>query len=230
MLVPVPSARRVVRARGHDAVRRVAVAAARELRRGGAAVRVAPVLRQRRAVADQAGLDARQRQENVAGALEVLPGGTRLLEGARVVLVDDLMTTGASLAEAARALYAAGVVRASGEADVGRVSGATGEAGFTVRVSGAGNEAGVICGSGTTGEEGVVRVSDATNAAGVVGVSGATGAGNGGDSRGVPGTFGGLGVTFGPGRGELPRGDHGAVLIGAAVVAASPKAFGINRN
>lgn len=171
-LVPVPSARRAVRARGHDAVRRVAVAAARELRRGGAAVRVAPVLRQRRAVADQAGLDARQRQANMAGALEVLPGGVRLLEGARVVLVDDLMTTGASLAEAARALDEAGVVR----------------------------------------------------------VSGVTDAGNGGDFRGVPGTSGGPDMTFGPGRGELPRGDHGTVLIGAAVVAASPKAFGINRN
>nr|WP_317135526.1 phosphoribosyltransferase family protein [Streptomyces thermolilacinus] len=162
----------------------MAVAAARELRSGGAAVRVAPVLRQRRAVADQAGLDARRRQANMAGALEVLPGGARLLEGARVVLVDDLMTTGASLAEAARALDEARVVRVSGEA----------------------------------------------GAAGVVRVSGGTDAGNGGDSHGVPETFSGPGVTSGPGRGELPRGDHGSVLIGAAVVAASPKAFGINRN
>ncbi|MEU0071317.1 ComF family protein [Streptomyces sp. NPDC006332] len=106
VLVPVPSARRAVRARGHDPARRIALAAARELRRGGASARVAAVLRQRRDVADQAALNSRQRLENLAGALAVLPGGGRLLAGGSVVLVDDLMTTGASLAEAARAVRA----------------------------------------------------------------------------------------------------------------------------
>jgi hypothetical protein len=70
--------------------------------------RVLAVLRQRRAVADQAGLNSRQRLDNLVGALEVAAGGARLLTvGARVVLVDDLMTTGASMAEAARAVRAA---------------------------------------------------------------------------------------------------------------------------
>ncbi|MER6161092.1 ComF family protein [Streptomyces sp. NPDC001868] len=107
LLVPVPSARRAVRARGHDPARRIALAAAGELRRTGTPARVAGVLRQRRAVADQSGLDSRQRLDNLAGALEVAAGGTRLLGGGAVVLVDDLMTTGASLAEAARAVRAA---------------------------------------------------------------------------------------------------------------------------
>ncbi|MCX4575354.1 ComF family protein [Streptomyces sp. NBC_01571] len=108
LLVPVPSSRRAVRARGHDPARRIALAAAGEMRRTGAPVRVLAVLRQRRAVADQAGLDSRQRRHNLAGALEVATGGDRLLAGAgRVVLVDDLMTTGASLAEAARAVRVA---------------------------------------------------------------------------------------------------------------------------
>ncbi|MFF3749952.1 ComF family protein [Streptomyces sp. NPDC002018] len=107
LLVPVPSARRAVGARGHDATRRMALAAAGELRRAGRPCRVLPVLRQRRAVADQAGLDARSRRVNLAGALEVAGGGARLLAGGRVVLVDDLMTTGSSLVEAARALRAA---------------------------------------------------------------------------------------------------------------------------
>lgn len=107
LLVPVPSARRAVRARGHDPARRIALAAAGELRRTGTPARVAGVLRQRRAVADQSGLDSRQRLDNLAGALEVAARGTRLLGGGAVVLVDDLMTTGASLAEAARAVRAA---------------------------------------------------------------------------------------------------------------------------
>ncbi|MEU9237746.1 ComF family protein [Streptomyces subrutilus] len=108
-LVPVPSARRQVRARGHDPVRRIALAAAGRLRRAGVPARVAPVLRLRRAVADQAGLGARERRENLAGALEACPGGVRLTAGAGLVLVDDVVTTGATLAEAARAVRAGGL-------------------------------------------------------------------------------------------------------------------------
>ncbi|MGX1407031.1 putative amidophosphoribosyltransferase [Streptomyces ambofaciens] len=108
LLVPVPSARTTVRTRGHDPARRIALAAAGELRRTGVPARVLAVLRQRYAVADQSGLDARRRLDNLAGALAVAPGGRGLLRGGgEVVLVDDLMTTGASLAEAARAVRTA---------------------------------------------------------------------------------------------------------------------------
>nr|BFD84479.1 ComF family protein [Streptomyces sp. Xyl84] len=119
LLVPVPSARGAVRARGHDPVRRMALAAAGELRRSGLPARALAVLRQRRAVADQSTLGSRQRLENLAGALQVAAGGARLLREGPVVLVDDLMTTGASLAEAARAVrsavYAARVREGMGE-------------------------------------------------------------------------------------------------------------------
>ncbi|WP_189311852.1 ComF family protein [Streptomyces brasiliensis] len=104
LLVPVPSAARAVRSRGHDPVRRIALAAAGELRRAGMPARVAAVLRQRRAVVDQSGLNSGQRLANLEGALEVAAGGARVLAGGHVVLVDDLMTTGASLREAARAV------------------------------------------------------------------------------------------------------------------------------
>ncbi|MEU6223894.1 ComF family protein [Streptomyces sp. NPDC047042] len=118
LLVPVPSARRAVRARGHDPARRIALAAAGDLRASGTPARVLAVLRQRRGVADQAGLNSRQRLDNLAGALSVAPGGGRLLAGAgAIVLVDDLMTTGASLAEAARAVREA---VGGGEAAAGR--------------------------------------------------------------------------------------------------------------
>ncbi|MCG7207096.1 ComF family protein [Streptomyces arenae] len=115
LLVPVPSAPWAVRARGHDPVRRIALAAAAELRRTGAPARVVPVLRQRRAMADQSGLDSRQRMANVAGALEVTRGGAGLLAGGRIVLVDDLVTTGATLSEAARAVREAAATDGKGE-------------------------------------------------------------------------------------------------------------------
>lgn len=107
-VVPVPSRRRAVSRRGHDPGMTMAEAALADLRRRGLPVGLAGVLRHRRRVADQAGLDAGERAANLAGALVVPPRYQPAIRGRRLVLADDVMTTGATLAEAARALRAAG--------------------------------------------------------------------------------------------------------------------------
>lgn len=110
VLVPVPSKPSVVRRRGYDATGELARRAARRLRRSGlSGVRVQRWIRPGRDVEDQAGLGAADRQRNLAGALvgrvphRSLPSDP---DPARVVIVDDVVTTGASLTEAARALRA----------------------------------------------------------------------------------------------------------------------------
>lgn len=107
-LVPAPSARSSVRRRGQDPVRRMACAAAAELRPLGRAVNVLPALRHRRRVADQVGLTLHERVQNLNGALVVRPAATSRLTQRPAVIVDDVMTSGATLAEAARAVRAAG--------------------------------------------------------------------------------------------------------------------------
>lgn len=107
-LVPVPSSAAARRARGDDVVARLALTAAQVLRRQGRSAGVVTALRHRRSVRDSAGLGAADRAANLAGAFAVTRAGRRRLSGRTVVLVDDLVTTGATLAECAQPLRAAG--------------------------------------------------------------------------------------------------------------------------
>ena len=105
ILVPVPSAARAVRQRGFDATHAMARLAARRLR-ARYPITVRSALAQAREVADQAGLGARARQQNLAGAFRLRRPPS---EDAAVIVVDDLVTTGSSLTEGARVLREAGI-------------------------------------------------------------------------------------------------------------------------
>ena len=105
-LVPVPSRPEAVRRRGHDPVLRCARVAASRLRRTGLDARVARLLVPSVRLADQAGLTAAERAANLARALRCREPAAA---GAPpVVVVDDVLTTGATAREAQRALESAG--------------------------------------------------------------------------------------------------------------------------
>ncbi|MDH6196752.1 putative amidophosphoribosyltransferase [Mycobacterium frederiksbergense] len=98
-LVPAPTRRTAARRRGGDPVSRITVAAAVGL----PGVRSAPVLRLRPWVRDSVGLSGTARQRNIAGRVRLVTP----IAG-EVVLVDDIVTTGATAAESVRMLVAAG--------------------------------------------------------------------------------------------------------------------------
>lgn len=69
------------------------------------------VLRRVRRTASQVGLTADQRRRNVAGAFKVNPARAARVKGKRVVVIDDVITTGATAEASARALQRAGAAR-----------------------------------------------------------------------------------------------------------------------
>lgn len=106
VLVPVPSVRARVIERGVDLTSALASGAARRLRRYGLDVRVSRAIRLSRQPDDQAGLGRGARLTNSQGAYRCVrrpPVGS-------VIVIDDVVTTGATLVAVSDALRAAGCV------------------------------------------------------------------------------------------------------------------------
>jgi predicted amidophosphoribosyltransferase len=100
-IVPAPTRRSAARRRGGDPVARLARAAVA----GHPDVTVVPALRLKALARDSVGLGTSARERNIAG--RVLLCGQR--PRTEVVIVDDIVTTGATARESVRTLRAAGI-------------------------------------------------------------------------------------------------------------------------
>jgi len=104
--VPVHTDR--AKQRGYDQAELIARVAALDL-----GLPFSPLLVRARATIAQFDLDRRDRARNVRGAFAVKPDVERHVAGAWVLLVDDVVTTGSTLAACAAALHDAGALGVS---------------------------------------------------------------------------------------------------------------------
>lgn len=104
LVLPMPLSRERLAQRGFNQALLLARALAGAKTDGGLLLRV-------RDTAAQSALDRKERLANVKGAFAVEPLRAAALRGRNVVLVDDVMTSGASLFSAAAAVRQAGAAR-----------------------------------------------------------------------------------------------------------------------
>jgi ComF family protein len=104
LVIPVPLHRTRLWSRRFNQAAALAQVVARQ---GGVALAPAALARVKR-TRQQVGLTRAQRADNLQGAFRVLPAMKPLVEGRRLVLVDDVLTTGSTANAASRALLRAG--------------------------------------------------------------------------------------------------------------------------
>jgi predicted amidophosphoribosyltransferase len=100
-IVPAPTRRSAARRRGGDPVTRLARAAVAQ----HSGITVAPALRVKALTRDSVGLGSAARERNIAGRVALRGQAPRT----EVMVVDDIVTTGATVRESVRVLHAAGV-------------------------------------------------------------------------------------------------------------------------
>lgn len=107
----VPCHRKIKRKRGYEQAQKIARPLAEELE-----LPLEPLLEKRRNTRPMYRLKAAQRRANVLGAFGVIRGKEDILRSRRVLLVDDVLTTGSTLSECARVLREAGAREVYGAA------------------------------------------------------------------------------------------------------------------
>lgn len=103
IVVPVPTTRKRMRSRGYNQAALIARGFARSTGR-----RLVPLLVRDAARGSQTTLQPAARRANVAGAFHTALGAERRIRDAHLILVDDVLTTGATAVECSRVLVEAG--------------------------------------------------------------------------------------------------------------------------
>jgi len=102
MIIPVPLHKLKKSERGYNQAERISKGMADVMRIPGNS----KVMKRIKYTATQTNLSMRRRKQNIKGAFELRDPG--FVKGKKIILVDDVLTTGATIVECAKLLYTAG--------------------------------------------------------------------------------------------------------------------------
>ena len=109
LLVPIPSSRRSTRRRGENFLLTIVEKLMAEFDDPNISIEIAEILRHRRKVLDQSGLNQSERRENMRGAFTLVDPLEALSKRKQtIIIVDDVVTTGSTIHAAISAFREAG--------------------------------------------------------------------------------------------------------------------------